>query len=666
MRVSRWLLCVIGLASCARAATPTPHSPAQPNVILITLDTTRADRMGFLGSKRGLTPNLDILAGQSAVFQRAYSQVPLTPPSHATILTGTYPQFNHLTYMGQPLEKGIPYLPDILRGRGYRTAAFVGSMILDPKNVTAFGFERGFDIYNAGFHQRASGEDRYKSVERRAGDVVDRALAWVGPHRTGPFFLWVHCYDPHGPYDPPEPFKTQYASEPYDAEIAYTDSAIGKLLRELRARGLYDNSIIVVTADHGEAFGEHGERHHGVFLYDETIHVPLLIKLPRQSSAGLQVESRARLVDIAPTILRVAGVPVPSAIQGESLLPLMKTGGESGAVADRPAYGETVYAHRAFGWSVLRTWRTGKYLYVQAPERELYDQSMDAQAAHNLAPDAKAVSDTLAGQLDEFRRRTSTAAGKQAILSAEQAESLRALGYLSSGSSSGTGSDDEAGPDPKGRIEVANLLTQALFDTQEERFAEAVPKLEEVVEREPNTSVAYLELGKALVRLRDYEKALPVLRTAVEKLPDDASAHYELGRTLVETKHWDEAAPQFEAVLAHTRQPSAELHFYLAIIYQRTQRIPEAMKQFQETIRLKPDHFRANLLLGRLYGMQGNGKAALPYLLKAAKVDVKSAEAHLFLSNIYTQLGQPENARRERAEAERLVNAGEQQAPKSP
>src|SRR6266576_1217533 len=290
-----------------------------PNIILITLDTTRADRMGFLGSSRGLTPNLDALAKQCVVFTRAYAQEPLTTPSHAALLTGTYPQFNHVADLGVPLAKDLPYLPDVLRRRGYHTAAFVGAYILDPKSHTAPGFDRGFDTYDAGFHKRRAGEYRYSSVERRAEDVVKHALAWLNKHPQGPFFLWLHFYDPHDPYDPPEPFNSRFASAPYDGEIAYTDSVLGKFFATLHTRGLYQGTLIAVAADHGEAFGEHGELRHGIFVYDETIHVPLLFKLPGGRSAGKRIETRVALADVAPTILRLTGLPVPAAMQGQSL-----------------------------------------------------------------------------------------------------------------------------------------------------------------------------------------------------------------------------------------------------------------------------------------------------------------------------------------------------------
>ena len=236
-----------------------PNAPAYPNIILITLDTTRADRMDFLGSKRGLTPNLDVLARDSAVFTRAYSQAPLTPTSHSTILTGTYPQYHQVLIFPIPLAQDMPYLPAILKARGYSTAAFVGSIAVDF-TWGAPGFERGFDSYDAGYNWEAyTPKTRYQTVERRGGEVVAHALDWLSKHPQGPFFMWVHLFDPHDPYDPPEPYKTRYAKTPYDGEIAYVDSVIGKFFRQLKASGLYDGTMVALTADHGESLGAHGE-----------------------------------------------------------------------------------------------------------------------------------------------------------------------------------------------------------------------------------------------------------------------------------------------------------------------------------------------------------------------------------------------------------------------
>jgi len=643
----RSFVCLLLLAGNSLASFAKPV-----NVILITLDTTRADRMGFLGSKRGLTPNLDSLAQQAAVFFRAYSQVPLTTPSHATILTGTYPQFNHVSDLGSPLGKDLPYLPDILRQHGYRTAAFVGSQVLDPKSAAAPGFDRGFETYDAPFHIRGQGEDRYHSVERRGMAVVDSASAWLDQHPQGPFFLWLHFYDPHDPYDPPPPFKVQYAASPYDGEIAYVDFAVGKLLTTLRSRGLYDQSLIVVVADHGEAFGEHGEWSHGLFLYDETIHVPLLIKLPSAGSGRRLIESRVGLVDIAPTLLQEVGIAAPSPMQGQSLLELMKAKSNA-AAQDRPEYAETDYPYRAFGWSSLRAWRAGKYLYIDAPQRELYDQPLDPTAAHNLASSAPSVTDTMASQLDEFRHKTSRAGQAEVALTPRQAEQLQALGYVSSGSSKPESEEKQRGADPKDKVQIANSLHQGLLDAEEGNYREAIPLFEQILKADPKVALANLQLGRAWNGLGEYDKAVPWLQKAVELTPDSAEAHYELGAALGEMGDWAGSAKQLEAAVAQD-PGSDEMHFYLGSAYEEIDRTGDAMKQYQAALDINPDNFRANLLLGRLLAMQDRPKEAEPLLQKAVKLDPQSVDAHKFLGNVYTVLGDEENGRRELAEAQRL------------
>ena len=618
--------------------------------------------MGFLGSDRGLTPNLDRLAHQATVFSRACAQVPLTTPSHAGILTGTYPQFNHVSYMGDPLGKGLPFLPEILHRNGYKTAAFVGALVLDPTKL-APGFERGFDIYDAGFHRRRTGEDSYHSLERRGQEVLDHAVAWLNKRSGGPFFLWIHLYDPHDPYTPPEPYRTRYQAEPYDGEIAYTDSIVGKLLNELQARNLFDDSLLAVMADHGEAFGEHGETHHGIFLYDETIHIPLLIKLPRQRTAT-RVETRVGLVDVAPSILRALLLPVPDAMQGQSLLPFMKPdkAAQSAEHTDpalpRAIYSESGYGHLSFGWSVLKAWRTGNYLYVDAPERELYDETADPGAMHNLAPDLKAVTNTAAAQMMEFRRKTLAESTEKTQLTAEQTENLHALGYMGSDSEALSDTNRDAGSDPKQKIAIANLLYGAMVHTENARYQEAVPILEEVVKQEPHALTAYLLLGRAYVSLKEFQKAILPLQHVVETSPDNSFARYELGCALVKTGHWNEAAPQFEAAVSQMNS-SAMMHFYLALVYQQTSRNDEALAEFKGALRRDPKNFPANLLLGRLYIKQQKAEKAIPLLQKAAALRPDAIDPHRLLADAYSQLGREESASRELSEAERIqVNGG--------
>jgi arylsulfatase A-like enzyme/Flp pilus assembly protein TadD len=657
MQFFQRLVSVLLCAGCAFAANAPVQQlkPTRPNIILITLDTTRADRMGFLESKRELTPNLDAMAQQGVVFVRAYSQVPITTASHATILTGTYPQFNRVNDFGVPLSPKLPYLPDLLRAQGYHTGAFVGSLILDPMDGTAPGFDRGFEVYDAGFHLRRHGADRYKSVERRASDVVNHALAWLSQLPNGPFFLWVHLYDAHDPYDPPAPYKARFAAQPYDGEIAYADSCVGKLVDEIRKHGLYDETLIAVMADHGESLGAHGENTHGIFLYDETLHVPLVFKLPASHAAGRRIDMRARLVDVAPTILQEVGLPVPKEMQGESLSGLMKAVVKDSPTPvpdDRSAYAETDYPHRAFGWSSLRALRTGKYLYVRAPERELYNQAADPEAAHNLAPGSKAVADTVGSQLDDFRAKTSQTLVDLAKPDAEQMQKLQALGYVSSDSSETKDSEKLSGTDPKTKIQVSNLLHDAMFDVEDARYEEAIPLLKKALAEQPELPVANMQYGIAQARLKNFAEAIGPLQKAVKLMPDNGLGHYELGLALFETGDWKGAAPEFEAAVA--RAPKwADAQFSLASVYARTDRVPEAKEHLDVCLGLDPAHYRANLLRGRILTLQHKAVEALPNLQKAVEVQPDSREAHLFLADAYEQLGESAKAAEERARAGR-------------
>jgi arylsulfatase A-like enzyme len=655
MGVIRQWLCLVCLAASALAAAP-------PNIVLITLDTTRADRMGFLGSKRGLTPNLDILARQSDVFTHAYAQAPLTPASHATILTGTYPQFHQVNDFRVPLAKDLPYAPDLLRAHGYHTAAFVGSIVLDPSPAYAPGFDRGFDTYDANFHYEGPGEKHYRTVERRGGDVVAHALAWLKEHPQGPFFIWVHLYDPHDPYDPPEPYKTRYAKEPYDGEIAYVDAAVGKLFRDLKVRGLYDGAAIAVMADHGESLGAHGEDTHGVFLYDETIRVPLVIKLPHAGTVGKRVENRAELVDVLPTLLRVAGVDVPAEVQGESLLWLMKAptegAGEEAAWRDRPAYAETDYPRTAFGWSAERSLRTGKYLYIQAPRPELYDQTMDPDAAREISGTLTAVSRTLAEQVNAFRAKTNNSReAPKAAVDPNAQEKLAALGYVSGAPAAKAGAPGE-GADPKDKVEISNMVHRANAFRESGHFKEAADLLQRVIAKEPGLTGMYAKLGDNLLDLKEYQQAAPVLRKAMEMDPDSPMSHFRLAKGLMGSGDFAAAVPELEFAVA--KVPNfADAHVFLEMAYARTNRVPETIRECKIVLEFLPDHFGSYLILGRFLEISGDLEAAVLNLKKAAALQPKAPEPHLVLADVYDHLGRQADAAQELAKARRLGAGGQ-------
>jgi tetratricopeptide (TPR) repeat protein len=367
------------------------------------------------------------------------------------------------------------------------------------------------------------------------------------------------------------------------------------------------------------------------------------------------VDGRVRLVDVAPTVLREARVPVTPVMQGQALQDLVKPEKGSGATAtqetgfgDRPAYAETDYAQRAFGWSALQAWRAGKYLYIQAPKRELYDQSSDPLAQHNLTPTGSAVADTMASRLNEFHAKTGSTSAAPAQLDPAQAEQLRALGYLASDAKGVTNSSQDASIDPKDKIEIANTLHQALIDTENDDYKAAIPKLEKVIQQEPNTHAAYLELGRAWIHEKQFEKALPMLQKAVEIAPESAMAHYELGLALVKTAQWEGAAPEFEAAVARAPK-SPEMHFYLGAVYARLKRVPDAAQEFETTLRLDPSHYQANLIYGHMLVLEHEPASALPKLLQAAKVQPELGEPHKYLMEAYLQLGQEAKARHEQA-----------------
>jgi choline-sulfatase len=540
----------------------------KPNLVLITLGSTRADRMGFLGAKGALAPNLDRLAGEGIVFEHAYAQAPGSVVSHATILSGAYPQSTGMSEIGGTLPPALLYLPELLKSQGYRTAAFVGSIDLDPQNGLAQGFDRGFQTYDAGFRPAIPGDARPPVTERRGEQVVARAVAWLDHNAQGQgqFFLWVHIGDARSP------------ATSYNSAITAVDSDVGKLISALQQRKMYGSTAVIVVADHGESLGAHSEDTHGVFLYDETIHVPLVIKLPEgqpaAKPAATRVAAKVRLVDIAPTLLEIAAIPVPSQMPGQSLLRIAKASGGGG---DQPVYSRSDLPERGFGWSALESWRAGKYLYIRAPKPELYDLTADPGAAHNLAQSSKATLDTMAAQLDNFDRRFNGEAGKSsAELSSSEMQKLASLGYIGLQKSSASGAA-VAGTDPKDRIATANKVIEATARDQS-KPERTIAALDPVVSADPNLYLAQYTLGAALARKAQYAEAVKHLHKAVELQPDSAWAHYEIGASLLKTGDFKTAIVHLE--IATGRLPAfGPAHLSLAEAYEHTGRADDAKRE---------------------------------------------------------------------------------------
>ncbi|HLX83968.1 MAG TPA: sulfatase-like hydrolase/transferase [Terriglobales bacterium] len=569
IRLARKITTIVGqLFLCLSFASHSFAAAQKPNLVLITVDSARADRMGFLGAKSTTspTPNLDRLAAESIVFEHAYAQAPGTIVSHATILSGAYPQSTGMSEIGGTLTTSLPYLPDLLKSQGYHTAAFVSSINLDPQNGLAQGFDRGFEMYDAGFRPVIPGDLHPPVTERRGDQVTARALAWLDHNTQGEFFLWVHISDARA-----------------------GDAAVGKLVSALQQNKIYGKTAVIVAGSLGESLGAHGEARSGVFLYDETIHVPLLMKLPETEAATKpsttqvagrvagRVAGKVRLVDIAPTVLEIAAIPVPSQMSGQSLLRAAKSGG--GASNDQPVYSRSDLPQRGFGWSPLESWRVRKYLYIRAPKPELYDLTADPSAAHDLSQSSKAILNEMASQLDNFDRRFSGEAGKGCgELSSSEMQKLASLGYAGLSKTS-CAAAPVAGTDPKseGKIAIANKVIEAAAGdpSKPER---AIAALGPIVAADANLYLAEYTLGTALAQRGQYAEAVKHLHRAIELQPDAAWAHYAIGAALVKTADYKTAIIHLEIATGRL-SAFAPAHAALATAYDHLGRAEDAKRE---------------------------------------------------------------------------------------
>jgi arylsulfatase A-like enzyme/tetratricopeptide (TPR) repeat protein len=508
------------------------------NVLLVTMDTTRADRLGCYGYGRGRTPNLDALAAGGVLFRNTYTHVPLTLPSHCSIMTGTTPLTHGVHNNGSYfLAPERTTLAEMLKTRGYRTAAFVASFSLDSR----FGLDQGFDLYDDNFLPGRA----LKPVnsERPAGVMAALFTAWLDARGDEPFFAWVHFFDPHLPYRPPAPYDREFAAEPYDGEVAFMDWAIGQVVGKLREKNVLDRTFIVLAGDHGEGFGEKVERGHGVFLYDGTMKVPLILYSPGRLPAGRTVASRVRLTDIVPTVLDMLDLPVPGELEGLSLVPL--AGGRTSG--DRDTYIETFYPRENYGWSELVGIISGDWKYIRAPRPELYDLKTDPAEDRNRATsDEKLAADI--GRKLETVVRTSAGIGADSnrALTVEEQERLRSLGYVNfSGGPSGP-----AAADPKDKLDVIELSQTAEGYELEGRYAEARDAYARLLDLVPESPASYVNLALCQARLKKFDEAIAALRLGTERLPDSAVLHVRLGHTYLLLGRNEEALASMDRTLA--------------------------------------------------------------------------------------------------------------------
>ncbi len=549
MRLFGILFCC-ALISAAAQEKPTPpaHGAAQ-NVFLITIDTLRADHVHCYGYDKIATPAIDSLAHDGVRFAQAFTPSPLTNTSHTSILTGLLPSSHGVTDFGIPLATTYPTAAELFQRRGYHTAAFIGAIILDSKSL-APGLDRGFDFYD-NFPAHADPKIRWGRVERRGEDVVHRAEEWLSTHPQGSHFVWVHLYDPHDPYEPPPPFSKVYKDHLYDGEIAYADSALGHFLVFLKSHGWYGNALVVVVGDHGEGLGQHGEDTHGIFLYDSTTHVPLLLKAPGSSMAGKVIDAQVRTVDLLPTMLDLTDSQRTSndralKFDGSSLRSYLEGTEASG----RTAIGETDYPLR-FGWAPLRSVRRNNQKFIEAPRPEFYDLASDPGETNNRYEPWNADVQKSREILADVRKRQPPSTPSDSTVGENTLSELKALGYLGAADAGSATTVPEPSllPDPKDHIEEQNLLHGAMLAAEDNRPDAAREALEKILTLNPKSFAALQQLGEIEMKSGDWAKAAVHLRAAHELRPQDASLNLHLGETLAKTGDLAGARAALEAGL---------------------------------------------------------------------------------------------------------------------
>jgi arylsulfatase A-like enzyme/Tfp pilus assembly protein PilF len=620
----------------------TAQAPSPPDVFLITIDTLRADHVECYGDPSIRTPALNRLCQDGVRFSRAFTPSPITNSSHASILTGLNPGRHGVTDFGVPLAASHHTLAERLKGKGYHTAAFIGAIILDSTGL-APGLDRGFDFYD-NFPANAPAGSRWGRVERRGGDVVRRAERWLATHRAGPRFVWVHLYDPHDPYEPPPPFDAQYRGRPYDGEIAYADSALGQFLRFLDRNGWYAHALIVVVGDHGEGLGEHQEETHGIFLYDSTLHVPLILKLPGGASAGEELSNQVRTTDILPTILDAVGLPASAEFDGEPLQPLW----EGRKEAERPAPGETDYPLR-FGWAPLRSLRAEGYKFIAAPRPEFYDLRADAGELHNRYEPWNQRVQKMRAQLAEFRAQAELP-GSASPVSPATLEHLRALGYLGTEPGQTNVPEPSLLPDPKDKIALQNLLHSAMLADEEGRPAEARAALEKAVQTDPQSAPALLQLGQLELKAGNYQKAADYLAQTRALRPQDSAAALAHGRALEKSGNLAGARDALEDSL-RLSPGQFDARRLLGEVYLGMGNLKAAQDQLEAAVFLEPMNADGRMELARVLLQSQRPADALAQLTTAAKLAPRNAGVQELLAHAYTALGQEALARKASARA---------------
>jgi choline-sulfatase len=646
--------------------------PEGMNLLVITLDTTRADRTGPYGYQGVETPTLDRLAREGIVFEHTMATAPLTAPSHSSIFTGRNPPEHGLRDNGGFfLSPKQLTLATVLKARGFRTGAVVAAFVLDGK----WGLNQGFETYVDQFDLPESRGFSPGEVQRPGNEVVDRAMPWLEKVKRERFFAWLHFYDPHSPYEPPEPFKTRYAEHPYLGEIAFMDAQIARVVDFLERNGLLEKTVIAVIGDHGESLGQHGEGTHGFFVYESTTRVPFIIRAPFGHLRGRRVADPVRSVDLMPTVLDLLGIAPPKAIAGVSLAPLM-TGAR--ASMDLEGYAEALYPLHHFGWSELRAWRAGRYKVIDAPRPELYDLERDPHETTNLYAERRTVAD---GMIARLRAQEKETAGDDASKAAPEVDTdtrarLAALGYVGSFVATTSGPASERA-DPKDKIELFNMMVDARETRKEEQntdasIEKAIALYTRVVASDPNVIDAWFNLGNLHTRLGHFPEAIASYRKALELKPDydlpvlnmanayrkmgqddaalagyehyltidskNARVRYEMGEIFLARNDRVKAEENFRLAVDINPREAAALNALGAMAFERGD-LPSAERQVREAIAIKDSTRLAHYNLAVIAEQRNDAVAAEAEYRRELELHPDASKASFNLARLYEKAG---------------------------
>jgi len=628
------------LLACGLILTAVLWPRSRPAILLITLDTLRADHLSCYGESHAKTPVLDRLAGAGVRFESAVTAAPLTLPSHATILTGVFPPDHGVRDNGfYKLGPEVETVPERLADSGYRTGAFVSSVILDGK----FGLPQGFEIYDDEFDEPLDVGNRFP-VSRRAEETVRKTLAWLDGVDEDRVFVWAHFYDAHAPYDPPAPFNRAYGDNPYAGEVAYLDLMLGRLIDGFRAR-FGDDLLIIVVGDHGEALGEHGEPTHGLFTYRGTSHVPLIVAGPGYGDGNVVTEP-VRTADVAATILTAAGLPAPEAMRGRSLARVL-----SGELSDLPCYMEA-WTGTSFGWSGVRMLRVGNLEVIEGPRAELHDLAGLGGEDEDIGPRCP---DVLARMRESMKALLATpglgTGDARRDLDPEDVEALRGLGYLNVGGGtpgkvSGVVHADRA--DPRDRIETYRKLLRLRALAHAKEWDKAIEICDEAVKEDPTNPLIRLERAEVLLHLKRTADATVDLEFALERMPGDPRAPNMLGNIAFATKRFTVAESWFRKALE--RDPNHFLAlFRLGMLQIARQDHEEAASTFRHVLRLKranedrraraKNNLGCALIKGKIDVEEG-----IRLIEEAVREEPEAADLRISLADALINLDRPKEA----------------------